>query len=236
MSSRLSRAEELARGIEDDIAAGVLSTGDRLGTKDDLRQRFNVAVATLNEAIKLLESRGLVEARSGPGGGVFVAAPSARMRQGPLMMGFQWADSAIADYHEVRGALEPLICRQAARHHNPEDIRTLRRIVDSMEENLHDPLAYVRLNSAFHRRVAALSRNVPLRTLYVTLLDFFEHNLERAAHLPDAVDPDNVDVHRQLVAAMEAGEGRQLEAAIKRHDANRLALGLFRDGRRSARG
>jgi hypothetical protein len=35
---------------------------------------------------------------------------------------------------------------------------------------------------------------------------------------------------------MEAGEGRQLEAAIKRHDANRLALGLFRDGRRSARG
>ena len=73
MSSRLSRAEELARGIEDDIAAGVLSTGDRLGTKDDLRQRFNVAVATLNEAIKLLESRGLVEARSGPGGGVFVS-------------------------------------------------------------------------------------------------------------------------------------------------------------------
>src|SRR3982074_2929687 len=125
-SSRLSRADEPARAVEDDISAGVLSTGDRLGTKEDLRVHFNVAVATVNEAIKLLESRGLVEARSGPGGGVFVASPSARMRQGPLMRGFQRADSASADYHEVRGALEPLICRQAARHHNPEDIRTLR--------------------------------------------------------------------------------------------------------------
>src|SRR5258708_10153100 len=130
MGSRIARAEELARGIEDEISAGVLSTGDRVGTKEDLRLRFNVAVATVNEAIKLLESRGLVQARSGPGGGVFVAGPSARMRQGPLMMGFKWADSEIADYHEVRGALEPLICRQAARHHTVSDIRALRRIVD----------------------------------------------------------------------------------------------------------
>jgi DNA-binding FadR family transcriptional regulator len=238
LSSRLSRAEELARGIEDDIAAGKLGTGDRLGTKEDLRQHFNVAVATVNEAIKLLESRGLVEARSGPGGGVFVAGPSARMRQGPLMMGFKWADSTMADYHEVRGALEPLVCRQASQHRTADDIRALDHIVDRMELSLDDPLAYVRLNSAFHRRVAKLSRNVPLRTLYITLLDFFEHNLERAADLPDAVDPDNVQIHRQLVAAFESGPGRQLEAAIKRHDANRLALGLFRaarDNRRPAR-
>src|ERR1700716_1097061 len=133
LSSRLSRAEELARGIEDDIAAGKLGTGDRLGTKEDLRQRFNVAVATVNEAIKLLESRGLVQARSGPGGGVFVAGPSARMRQGPLMRGFSGANTPIAASPGVRAALEPLVCRQAARHHTVADIRALRRIVDTME-------------------------------------------------------------------------------------------------------
>ena len=77
-SSRLSRAEALAREVEEEIAAGILSTGDRLGTKDDLRLRFNVAVATVNEAIKLLDARGLVEARPGPGGGVFVASPASR--------------------------------------------------------------------------------------------------------------------------------------------------------------
>ena len=72
--SRVSRAEALAREIEEEVSAGVLNTGDRLGTKDDLRQRFNVAVATVNEAVRLLDNRGLVEARPGPGGGVFVTS------------------------------------------------------------------------------------------------------------------------------------------------------------------
>ena len=95
-SSRLSRAEALAREIEEEISAGVLRTGDKLGTKDDLRQRFNVAVATVNEAVKLLDTRGLVEARPGPGGGVFVASPASRMRSGPMFMGFEWSGASMA--------------------------------------------------------------------------------------------------------------------------------------------
>jgi len=105
--SRLSRAGALAREIEEEISAGVVKTGDRLGTKDDLRRRFGVAVATVNEAVKLLETRGLVVARPGPGGGVFVASPAERMRSGPMFMGFEWAEARVADYHEVRSALEP---------------------------------------------------------------------------------------------------------------------------------
>src|SRR5437016_4565048 len=115
-NSRLSRAEALAREIEEEISAGVLNTGDRLGTKDDLRQRFSVAVATVNEAVKLLDTRGLVEARPGPGGGVFVASPASRKRSGPMIMGFEWSEANVDDYHEVRGVLEPLIYPPAARH------------------------------------------------------------------------------------------------------------------------
>lgn len=82
-SSRLSRAEALAREIEEEISAGVLSTGDRLGTKEDLRQRFNVAVATINEAVKLLDTRGLVEARPGLGAACSWRAPPRESARGP---------------------------------------------------------------------------------------------------------------------------------------------------------
>src|ERR1700704_266749 len=95
-NSRLSRAEALARELEEEISAGVLSTGDRLGTKEDLRQRFNVAVATVNEAVKLLETRGLVVARPGPGGGVFVASPASPQRNEPLIMGFRGTGATTA--------------------------------------------------------------------------------------------------------------------------------------------
>ncbi len=204
--SRISRAEALAREIEHEISMGVLSTGDRLGTKDDLRQRFNVAVATVNEAIKLLDA--------------------SRLRRGPMIMGFQWTEATMADYHEVRSALEPLVCRHAGRHRKDADIRALKAILADMERHLDQPLVYVRYNTAFHRRIAKMSPNAPLRSLYVTLLDFYENDLEHE-QLPPVLHADNVGVHRQLLAAIEKGDAAALEAAIARHDAHRISLGMF---------
>ena len=225
-SSRLSRAEALAREIEEQISAGALSTGDRLGTKDDLRQRFRVAVATVNEAVKLLETRGLAEARPGPGGGVFVAAPASRMRSGPMFVGFEWAGASTADYHEVRSALEPIVYQYAARHRTRADIRALRSILASMSAHLDRPRAYARYDTAFHRRVASLTPNAPLRSMYLTLLDFFENDLT-AAGLPDAVHPGSIDFHRQLVDAIEQGESPELDRAIRRPDSHRPGAGRF---------
>lgn len=225
-SLRLSRAEALARELEEEISVGVLTTGDRLGTKEDLRLRFNVAVATVNEAIKLLDNRGLVEARPGPGGGVFVADPASRIRRGPMVMGFTWTEATIDDYHEVRSALEPLIVRHAARRRTAADIRSLETILANMAASLDKPLAYVRYNTAFHRRVAKLTANAPLRSLYLTLLDFFENDLAQGM-LPSAVDPNNLAVHRQLLDAIKDGEGPGLDAAMARHDHLRTSLGMF---------
>jgi DNA-binding FadR family transcriptional regulator len=77
-----------------------------------------------------------------------------------------------------------------------------------------------------HRRIAKLSPNAPLRSMYVTLLDFFENDLA-AENLPPAVHPDNIDVHRQLVDAIEQSDTPELERAIRRHDSRRLNPGTF---------
>jgi DNA-binding FadR family transcriptional regulator len=226
--SRLSRAEALARELEEEISAGTVRTGERLGTKEELRRRFGVAVATVNEAVKLLDTRGLVAVRPGPGGGVFVAGPASRIRPGPLMMGFRWAEATMADYHEVRSALEPLICQHAARHRGHADIRALRAILADMAAHLSQPRAYASDNTAFHRRIAGLSPNAPLRSLYLTLLDFYEASLEQE-QLPPVLDERNIEVHRELLAAIEQGEGPALEAAIRRHNENQASRGMFRE-------
>ena len=227
-SSRLSRAEALAREIEEEIAAGIRNTGDRLGTKDDRRLRFGVAVATVNEAIKLLDTRGLVEARPGPGGGVFVASPASRKRGGPMIMGFEWTGAGLDDYIEVRNALEPPIYNHAMHYRTEADVRALRVIVASMAAHLDQPRACARYNTAFHRRVARLCPNIPLRSFYVTLLDFYEQDLVAAQGMPEVLNPDNAEVHQHLVDAIEARDPAVLAAAIRDHDTNRLELGVFR--------
>lgn len=194
-----------------------LTPGVRLGTKDDLRQRFGVAVATINEAVRLMEMRGLVVARPGPGGGVFVNTASARANVSQLILGFNWGKATLADCVEVRNALEPLICRHAARDHRTQDIRALSKILDKMEASSDDPHAYFEVNWEFHRRLATICKNAPLQSIYLIICDFLESGLGDLEY--EVIEPKRIAVHRRLLAAIDGGEGAKLETALRDHAA-----------------
>jgi DNA-binding FadR family transcriptional regulator len=216
-NSRISLGEAIARELESEITGGMLSPGERLGTKEELRARFGVALATVNEAIRLLEMRGMLTARPGPGGGIFVAKASARVRLNQFVLGYRWGEAAVADHHTVRNALEPLVCREAARYHRETDIRVLMRMLETMAKHLDDPMTYIRHTLDLHRRIAKICRNAPLRSIYLTMLDFLEDSAERAEY--DTFDAlDHLARHRELVEAIADGPGERLEKAIEAHE------------------
>jgi DNA-binding FadR family transcriptional regulator len=224
LASRVPRAEAVARDLEAQILGGGLAPGARLGTKDDLRQRFGVAVATVNEAVRLLEMRGLIEARPGPGGGVFVANSSVRVALKRSGLQATWGAARFADCLAVRNGLEGLVCRDAAGNRTAEDIAALREILAAMESRAaSDPDGYFELNWALHRRIARGCRNAPLHSIYLTLLDFLEDGLRPGA-LREFHPETDVAIHRELVDAIEEGPGARLDAAVERHIAIPMAL------------
>jgi DNA-binding FadR family transcriptional regulator len=202
--------------VESEIVTAGLSPGERLGTKDDLRQRFGVAVATINEAVRLMEQRGLVVARPGPGGGVFVDTPGARATVSQLILGFNWGKATLADCLEVRNALEPLICRHAAQDHRAADIKALGKILDRMAAST-EPAEYFTINWEFHRRLAAVCKNAPLQSIYLVIADFLESGLGDLEY--EVIEPERAAVHRRLLAAIDQGEGPNLEGALEAHAA-----------------
>src|SRR6266508_6814315 len=123
--SRVSRAEALARRLEARILDGGMRAGDRLGTKDELKERFGVAVATVNEAIRLLQARGLVQVRPGPRGGVFASEPSPFVRLGHQVLALKHESVRAADCLQVRDALDPAVVADAVRHCSAADAEQL---------------------------------------------------------------------------------------------------------------
>jgi len=213
---RISRASRVASELEAQIQAQERQAGDRIGTKDALRERFGVAVATINEAVRLLETRGVIEARPGPGGGIFVARPAVRVALMHTVVGFPAESTSYRDYLVVRDALEPLICRDAAVTAGPADIEALEEILGRMEASLEEPPQYFAANWELHRRLARLTSNAALRSVYLTLVEYLEAMIEDA--IISAFDGTaSLAVHRELVAAIAEGRGPRLEAAVAAH-------------------
>lgn len=213
--SRVSRAEALAQRLETEITTRALPPGERLGTKGELRRRFGVAVATMNEAVRLMEMRGLVAARPGPGGGVFVGEPGDRNRASHTLLGFDWEHATLRDCLEVRDALEGVVARKAAAVRTDADVADLEERVQAMVDARDDPQGYLRANWSFHRKVASICDNTPLRSVYLTVIDFLASGLDDFDFPP--ITADDLAVHKALVKAIAAGDQRKVDAAVRRH-------------------
>jgi DNA-binding FadR family transcriptional regulator len=209
------RAEGGTRQTRTELAAARLGAiaaaavpGDRLGSKDELRGQCGVSVGTFNEAIRLLQARKLVTVRPGPGGGLFAAEPSPMVRLGNSVLALDAEETSVADAVRIREALDPLIIEDALWHASPADLADLRARVRRMREAADelDPIGFIRANWGLHARIAAVSPNVMLRSLYTSLLDLIEsHTL---SVLPVSEQPlleyvaQRYQLHTRLVEAI----------------------------------
>jgi DNA-binding FadR family transcriptional regulator len=215
-----SRAATLADEIESAIVAGTIASGERLGTKDDLRRRYDVAYGTLNETLRILQQRGYVTSRTGPGGGLFATIPTSSDRLRHLLSGFP-EGGTLKDCAEVRHALEEAVTVDATRSRTRADLADLRRHLRAMDASTGDPTAYLHQNWALHRRIAECCRNRVLANLYITLLDANEPGPGVAA--PDrhraANAEENLVAHTELVEAIASGSLERARRAVASHEA-----------------
>lgn len=219
-SKALLIAEELERLIQ----MQDLATDDRLGTRASLQQRFGVARATINEAIKILHDRGRITAKSGPGGGVFIAEPDASVQMGRFLVSIAQEDlTSIAHAIELRDHLEYLVLRHAAEFRTLGDVDELWEIYARFERRQHQSAtAQIALVWELHSRIAAITPNTTLQATYLGLLAYVRANVDdRSSTNPDEharfVD-DRLASHRRLIEVIRDGDPDATEAAVRAHN------------------
>lgn len=214
----LRRPQALARAIEEEVVRRGDAPGTRLGTKSELRERFGVASTTVNEAIRVLENRGIVRVKPGPGGGVFVAERSGWVALSQLVLDFGGSATSVTEVLAVRDALELLIATDAAVHHRERDLEDLGLLIGEMAERVDDPAGYLRANWTFHRRVAGLCTNAFARSLYESLLDLAEAHLAGVAGRGDFDGSTNLATHHELLVAIGSRDLDRVGTAVQRHN------------------
>ncbi len=121
--------EAVAATFRRRIANGELAVGDRLPTEDELIQAFGIARTTLREALRILESQGLIHIRRGRGGGATVTMPDLVRLAEPLAVVLQLRKTTTADLDAARVLIEPHLAAKLALHHTDEDLAALRAVL-----------------------------------------------------------------------------------------------------------
>jgi DNA-binding FadR family transcriptional regulator len=200
-----------------------LTPGARLGTKNELRQTIGVSVGTFNEALRLLQSRGLVSVRSGPGGGIFVATQSPIVRLGNSVLALDADETSVADAVRIRNALDPLLVADAVRYSSASDIQAMREPLRVMAAAVEagDATAFTRANWSLHAKIAAVSPSAMLRSFYHSLLEIIESHTMFVLPVHERLETDlreRFDLHAALVDAIEARAADKAEALIHAHN------------------
>jgi DNA-binding GntR family transcriptional regulator len=125
--------------LQDEIASGRMAAGARIVT-EAIAQRLGLSRQPVREALRQLDAEGLVTIRPNRGAVVTSLSPE-----------------ALADLLEMRGVLEGLAARHAARTATPADIEDLDAMIGAMRRAAGDTPRWLERHEAFHDRVCMLS-------------------------------------------------------------------------------
>ncbi len=184
------------------ILSGSLKPGERLRA-EALAQRFGTSRTPIREALLVLEAEGLVEFEP---------------HRGAVVRAFDAGD--LGELYELRAVIEPLAAARAAGHIRPAAVARLRELCD-LAERYDDASAtaieqLIALNEEFHGVVLEAAGSVRLSNAMravggiprVFKTVFWRTEVQRAQSL---------FCHREIVFALDAGNGALAEAAMRMH-------------------
>jgi GntR family transcriptional repressor for pyruvate dehydrogenase complex len=206
--------EEIVRQVKAMISEGRLKSGDQLPPERDLAEKFVVSRTSVREALRALESLGLVEIR--PGEGTFVREVSVEALIEPLALMLLTQREAIGELFEARLVLEPAIAGLAARRATPEEIQEMARILDEQAREITAGRTGLAQDGEFHAAIAAAAHNRAITRLVHGIMDLLTQSREESLNTTDRPTRSHED-HRRVLEAIRKRDDAGAEQAMRDH-------------------
>ncbi len=220
---RRSRPVRVAEAIKQWVVEQDLKRGDRLPAEPEMIERFGMAKGTIREAMRILEAQGLIETRTGPGGGSFVGEVSAERARALLGNYFYFKNLTIADIYQVRRVLEPELAASLAGTLTPAQLAELDELAKQFPEpptSAEDERAHHIGSLEVHARLASFAQN----ELLGFLIGFMSQILSDLTIYRRLYNPPNTalwrkgrDCHQRLLVALREGAGEDARRIMAEH-------------------
>ncbi len=219
-------AEMVADILRERIVGGALIDGDNLPKQEDLLEEFSVSKPSIREALRILETEGLISVRRGNLGGAVVHVPQSHDAAYMLGLVLQSKHVALDDVGVALLNLEPAcaaLCTE--RDDRATFIPYLRMVYEHGVAALGNEIEFVLQMRLFHEAIVSWCGNETMKTVVGALENLWsakEKAWARAAAESGAY-PDlemresGLKAHARILALMEKGDAEGVTRASYRH-------------------
>jgi DNA-binding FadR family transcriptional regulator len=164
-------AELVASALRERILGGGIVDGSTLPKQDDLVAEFGVSYPSVREALRILETEGLITVRRGNRGGAIVHAPDLGTAGYALGLALQAMRVKVPDLGDALATLEPSCVAACARRTDRRRavVPKLRQLLAESERCLDDGAAFTRASREFHDTLVGFDPNATLRVVVKSL-------------------------------------------------------------------
>jgi DNA-binding FadR family transcriptional regulator len=208
-------SEFVAMQIVKDIVDGGLVEGDRLPLEAAMVRRYRVSRASLREALRLLEVQGLISLRPGRGGGPAVGAADPQHLARTATLFFHLDGTSYEELFLAHLELECEVSALAAANPDRARVEQLLAPLAAQVDPGDDALTRTHVRE-FHLRVAEACGNGVVE-LVASTLAYIVRTHVLASMEPVHMQAAVIAEHRQLAAAILAGNARRARDLTRRH-------------------
>lgn len=201
-----------------DIVSGALPPGTRI-VADDAGAQLGVSRSVVREAVRVLESMGMVGVRRRVGITVLPAESWNSFDTAIIRWRLAGPDRLhqLQQLSELRAAVEPVAARLAAARATAEQCGELTAAVIGMSATARsaNSQAYLDHDAAFHRTLLAASGNLMFAGLADVVVEVLTGRT-RHALMPDTAEPEAVHLHGVVASSIRSRDGAGAQEAMQR--------------------
>jgi GntR family transcriptional repressor for pyruvate dehydrogenase complex len=198
----------LAEQLKQGILGKAYPAGSMLPTERELVDETGLSRGSVREALRILETQGLVHTRAGRYGGSTVSMPSNEHLTDYIDMYARGRSIPLKFLAETRLALEPTVAALAAERRTEEDLKTLRAIsdrIDATAQNADDLDKFLVENVKWHDALSAASHSELLGALAISVGGLMFKASQLREFAPIDVRKRVCFAHRKILEAIEEG-------------------------------
>lgn len=220
---RRKRADLIVEEIKRWIVSKPMRPGEMLPREKDLIAILKCSRGSVREALKVLESQGLIENQPGINGGPRIASVEYERAAQPLRNFLYFQQLSWAQIYEVRQNLEPALAESVVGCLTDEQFAALERSIELCRAGLAGRVgerAHRLAELEFHSVLAAACPNPLLRFSTTFVIDLLKDSLALRA-IPEKqrrkFAKDNIAAHERLVEALRSGQRTAVREIMNTH-------------------